>query len=803
MLSTCRVLDLTDERGQLAGMILAQLGAEVIAVEPPQGARSRSVRPAPATHLAYNRGKRSVVLDLASADGRERFLDLVATADALIESFDPDVAQSLGLTYEVLGAVNPRLVVTSVSAYGRSGPKAGWPASDLTAEASGNELFLTGDADRSPVRVSVPQAFLGASADAACATIVGLWEARQSGVGQHADISAQEAATMITQGQILAAGYGAHPPRRNGAGLRVGPLDIRWIYPALDGWVTITLSFGPIAAFTRRLVDWVVEEGFLDPSASSLDLENFVSLMMHGDLDLSELERLQDGIAAFTASHSKADLLAGAVKRRVLLAPVSTVPELLESSQLDARRYWDEVDGVRYPGPFIQAGGGAPLDRLGPAPELGADTEAILTATPRRPAAATPAVGTPEPTSATPAPLAGVKVVDLTWFMAGPATTRMLADWGATVVRVESVSRPDGGRGSGPFLGGKADPDSGGYGLTHNAGKLGFALDLSTEGSRAVLEDLVRWADVAVVNYSPRATRNLGLDYPTLSQVNPRLILVSSSLMGQSGPLAEFAGFGNLSAAIAGFYEIGGWPDRPPVGPYLAYTDVVAPRFTFCSILAALEERERSGQGRYLDISQAESTMWLLAPAVVDYQLSGEVPLRNGNIDPNYAPHGVYPCAGEDSWVAIACTSDAQWQALAGLMGREDLGARADLASSDGRLAARDELDAAVSAWTASRDVETAEVALIGAGVAAHRLTDSAACWADPQLAHRGQFQRLTHPHHGEVAVQGPRLSFSRTQPLTGHAAPPIGEDTFRVLTEFLGYDPERVADLYAEQVLQ
>ncbi len=808
MLDACRVLDLTDERGQLAGMILAQLGAEVIAVEPPEGVRSRRLRPSPARHLAYNRGKKSVMIDRSTQEGRARFADLVATTDVLIESADTADVEAQGLGWPSLQRLNPRLVVVSISAFGRNGPKASWAASDLIVEASACELFLSGDADRPPVRVSYPQAFLNGAADAACGALVALWERRQSGLGQWVDISAQEATAMMTQGQILAAGYGAQPILRNGGGLRVGSLDIRWLYPASDGWVTITLLFGPIAAFTVRLTEWMVEAGFLEADFAATNWFDFLGLVMSGKLPASDLDRLQDAITAFTSAHTKAELLDGALKRRVLLAPVSTAPELLQSEQLEARRYWADIDGLRQPGPFLVAGGGPALQPLGAAPDLGAHTEEILNAIPMGTSSAAPtSPDIPDGVESGPVrPLAGVKVVDLTWFMAGPATTRMLADWGATVVRVESATRPDAGRGSGPFLGGRSDPDSGGYGLTHNAGKLGLALNLSKAESRPVLEDLIRWADVAVVNYSPRAARKMGLDWDTLSVVNPQLVLVSSCLMGQSGPLAEFSGFGNLSAAIAGFYEIGGWPDRAPVGPYLAYTDVVAPRFTFSAILAALEERRRTNTGRYLDVSQAECSMWLLTPAVLDYQLSRQIPVRMGNDDADFAPHGVYPTTldeGErEGWVAIAVTTDEQWRALAAAMDRQDLAEQAAFAFADGRLARRRELDAVVSAWTSARTATAVESALQAAGVPSHRVADSAGCWADPQLDHRGHFQRVSHPHHGEVQVQGPRLRFSRSVCATTRAAPPIGEDSFEVLTELLGYSTDQVADLAAAEVL-
>ena len=447
---------------------------------------------------------------------------------------------------------------------------------------------------------------------------------------------------------------------------------------------------------------------------------------------------------------------------------------------------------------------------LGPSPELGQHTAEVLDAVPVGAAAAGSAahvsqridVESPrsldsEPTPASlPAPLAGVKVADLTWYMAGPATTRMMADWGATSCGSSPSAGPTAGAVRAPSPGGKSDPDAGGYGLTHNSGKLGLALDLTKPDSRPVLEDLLRWADVAVVNYSPRATRNLRLDWASLSELNPELILVSTCLMGQSGPLAEFAGFGNLSAAVAGFYEVGGWPDRPPVGPYLAYTDVVAPRFTFCSILAALDERRRTGRGRYLDVSQAEAAMWLLAPDVVDHQLTGRFPTRVGNDDPNHAPHGVYPAAGEDRWVAVACTTDEQWAALAGAIGAEaQLG---DLIGCDhaARVARAAELDDRLARWTEARPAEEVESRLIAAGVPAHTVVNSTAAGQDPHLRAQGHFVIVDHPVHTTCVVEGPRVRLSRTPGQVTRAGPRLGEHTDEILRGLLGYDDERIAAL-------
>ncbi|HXW83885.1 MAG TPA: CoA transferase, partial [Candidatus Binataceae bacterium] len=209
-------------------------------------------------------------------------------------------------------------------------------------------------------------------------------------------------------------------------------------------------------------------------------------------------------------------------------------------------------------------------------------------------------------------PLEDVRILDFMWVMAGPAATRMLADYGATIVRVESPTRIDTARTLGPAINNTPGPDSSGLFSNCNAGKLGITLDLSNPRSRGVVFDLVRWADVVTESFSPKAMRAWGFDYASLSKVNPDVIMLSTCLMGQTGPLARFAGFGNLAAAISGFHNLTGWPDRPPAGPFGAYTDYVSPRFTAIAILAALEYRRRTGKGQYIDQSQGEASLHFL-----------------------------------------------------------------------------------------------------------------------------------------------------------------------------------------------
>lgn len=400
-------------------------------------------------------------------------------------------------------------------------------------------------------------------------------------------------------------------------------------------------------------------------------------------------------------------------------------------------------------------------------------------------------------------PLADVNILDFTWVMAGPAATRVLADYGATVVRIESSRRLDTGRTIGPFHDGQPDLEHSGLFHNVNAGKLGLTLNLARDAGRAVALDLVRWADVVTESFSPKAMRAWGFDYASLRQVKPDLIMVSTCLMGQNGPLAQFAGFGNLAAAISGFFSLTGWPDRPPAGPFGAYTDYVAPRFTAIAILAALEYRRRTGQGQYIDQSQAESALHFLTPALLDYTVNGRCQERVGNVDAHLAPHGVYPAAGHDAWLAIAVNHDAQWQALCAVIERPELAHDTRFATQAARLAQRDPLDMLLAAWTQMQDAHTAEAALQRRGVPASAVQNSQALYNDPQLLQRGHFVELSHALHGTTTVEGSRARLSRTPARVERAAPTLGQDNQYVLETILGYSPEHIAALTAAGVLR
>jgi crotonobetainyl-CoA:carnitine CoA-transferase CaiB-like acyl-CoA transferase len=794
MLTPYRVLDLSDHRGAMAGNILGSLGAEIVLVEGPGGrGRDRAPLSPDGTSLdwwALRRGAKSVVVH-----NRDELLELVSEADVLVESPDP----GLGLDHRELEAANPSLIHATITPFGRSGPKAGWAATDLTIAAASCQAAITGDSDRAPIRITVPQAWHHAGGQAATAIALALAERRVSGLGQHIDVSAQQALMQTAFPGVVFAPNDYPVVQRTSGGILMLNFHLQFVYPAADGHVSVTLLFGDtIGRFTARLMAWIQEAGFCGPELGELDWVEFgMRLITEPDVAPAQMEAAKAAITAFTSTRTRAELFAEAQRREVLLAPVFTPGELVDMEHLGKRGFWcrendPTLGAVVTPGDWVQPSSGA-LPQRGLPPRLGAHTDELS-----GPAAEAVDDGTARPivpvapTGVSRLPLEGLKVVDTTWVYAGPFTTRVLADFGATVIKVEGPNRFDASRGGGGALNGDLGPDASIQFGTLNAGKLGLTLDLNVEEGRAVMRDLVEWADVLVESYTPGTMEGWGLGYDTLRAINPRLVMLSTSLMGQSGPLSTFAGFGNLAGAITGFYEVTGWPDRSPAGPFLAYTDYVVPNFMVPLIVAALEQRERDGEGQHLDFAQAEAAIHFLTSAVLEHTVNGVGRSRMGNADPFFAPHGVYRAAGDDTWVAVACETDRQWQSLAGVLERLDLG---DVPVAE-RLERSTELDGLITAYTSTRDPAAIEEELQSVGVPVHRVQNSDGCLVDPQLRHVGHWLTVEHPLHESMVIEAPRFRLSRTPHQVTRSGPLLGEHNDHVLREVLGYDDERVIEL-------
>jgi crotonobetainyl-CoA:carnitine CoA-transferase CaiB-like acyl-CoA transferase len=814
-LSGYRAIDLTDERGLLAGQILAKLGVEVIQVEPPAGSPAREVPPFDAAGRslfwsAYAAGKRGVTLDIEHPAGVEHLFHLLETSDFLLESADPGKMAALGLDWGTLHKRFPRLIHVSITAFGSEGPKRGYAATDLVAWAAGGALFPNRDASGCPLRISVPQIYLHGAADAVAGALVALMARLQSGRGQHVDISMQQSATQATLASHLAAAVnhegfailaGSKAPAKGKASLDLsgsGSRTRRSKWVVADGLVEMHLGMGSAAGVrTNNLFRWMKDADAVPAKYKDWDWRTVPDRILAGEIDNADMEEVRLLVARFLAPLKKADILKEALGRSISLAPVNTMTDLLNSEQLKVREFfqtvWEGKESRVLPGPFAKGPPGMFADPAG-APALGEHNETISD---RRcnlaPADSPIAIDTGRGASGV-GPLRGIKVADFAWVVAGPAIGRVLADYGATVVRVESSKRPDAARQIGPHHGGNFDLERCALYDTYNAGKLGLTLDLSTEGGCSVARDLAAWADIMIESFAPGQIARWGLDPDELRKANPGLIGVSTSLMGQTGPARKLAGFGNMGSALSGFFMLAGHKGQQPIGPYGPYTDFVGPRFGVVAVLAALEHRRRTGDGCWLDISQAEAGIQFLAPQVAAAAATGALPVADGNRDERFVPHGVFRCRDNDDWAAIVSRDDADWERLSGVIGGDALNPKWKAAAS--RKAHEDHIERLVEEWTRQHTATEVEDMLQAVRVPAHKVASSRDIIRDDQLAARGHFVRYAHLRGGESIVDASRYRLSETPAQYIRPAPCIGQDTHQVLSDLLGYSQEKIAAL-------
>ncbi|HEY7294995.1 MAG TPA: CoA transferase [Dehalococcoidia bacterium] len=400
-------------------------------------------------------------------------------------------------------------------------------------------------------------------------------------------------------------------------------------------------------------------------------------------------------------------------------------------------------------------------------------------------------------------PFAGIHVVDFAWVGVGPIVSRHLADFGATVVRVETSTRPDTLRLAPPFRDGQPGLDRSAFGAVYNTNKLGMALNLRLPRAREMALRLVRWADIVTDSMTPGSLAKLGLGYEDLRRVKPQIVMYSTTQMGQTGPYRNFGGYGQHGASTAGLHALTGWPDRAPAGIYGAYTDFVAPWFLYTALVAALDYRDRTGEGQYLDESQVEAALQLLGPPLLDYFANGRVLQRNGNEDAEMAPHGVFPCAGDDRWIAITVRDAGDWAALTRVIGRPEWESDDALQSAEQRHAHGDEIGAAICDWTRQRSPAEAMAALQAAGVPAGVVQTCEELFADPQLLHRGHWWTLDHAVMGPHAYDAPAWKLSETPAQPRRAGPTLGQHTHAICHEILGLSDDEIAELTAEGVLE
>ena len=809
-LASIRVLDLATERAELAGRLLSDLGAQVIKVEPPGGAAARFLPPfaAGAEHgterslywAAVGLGKQSVVVDFATTAGQEEIRALASTADVLVESFDPGAMAGLGLGYEALAKINPRLVYVSVTPYGQTGPHALRAATELTLEAAGALLGLQGDKDRPPVPVGYPQAAFHGGAQAAADAVIALNERERSGRGQHLDVSTQAAMVWTL---MNATGYppntGGDPPnsgeKRTGPPIELAPgVSFPNVWPTRDGWVQASITLGGLGARTLgNLIRVIESEGQLSPERTGNGWANWTDDIAPGGLSPEVLLAAREEIANYFLSHTSDEIMRHAVDHKLLVAPIRTVPDLLTTAQLQERGYWTRVGERLHPGVAVRLNR-TPMRLAAPAPTLGQHQHLL---TERSAPTTNPAAPTAGKRGR---PFEGLKVADFAWVGVGPIIAKALADHGATVVHIESATRPDVLRLGPPFKEGEAGIDRSQFFANFNSSKRGLALNLALSEGRELAARMIDWADVVVESFIPGVLEGLGFGYAALAAKRPDLIMLSTCLCGQSGLDATYRGFGTQGSALAGLHGLTGWPDRPPTGTWGAYTDFIAPRYGVAALGAAILERNRSGLGQYIDLAQVEAGIHFIEPLVLDYTVNGRVPTAAGHRSDRACPHGVYQTAGLERYVAIACETVEQWRAL------RELAPLAHIAPAEATLAERTasttQLDEALREWCRAADPWELVRLLCAAGVPAAVVQRPSDLYSDEQLAHRGFFVDCIHGVMGPTPYDGPATIFSET-PAQLSAAPFLGQHTDEVLREILGLTEDEIVEYATSGVFQ
>jgi crotonobetainyl-CoA:carnitine CoA-transferase CaiB-like acyl-CoA transferase len=767
-LAHLRVVDLTDLRGALAARVLGDLGADVLKVEPAGGDPGRLRAPfagdvvAPDRALPFlyrNANKRGARLPADPRAAAERLDALLAAADLLIENLDRPRAAALALEPEAVRARHPRLIHVVMADFGLVGPRAGWRLEALPAFAASGALFSSGFADKPPCWLPGYAAHDAASLFAVVGALAAVLERARHGRGQTVDVSVQEAGIQsLHPWSIPMADYVRVYPMLTAVPLRAAD-GAYWVLPTADGFVR-ALPASPRQ--WKSFVDLLDVEPLREP-----EWTNALYRLANADVI-----RLLAGEAI--RERPRAEVLARARELDVPLVPVNHPDEFVDEEQTRTRGYFRRTDF-----PHV---GAAPFA----APPFNLSVTPATLARPAPPADAADGFGGDVPTAATarPVALAGLRVVDLGVGVAGPEIGYLLAELGAEVVKIESRANVD-------FLRRvTVEPDAFNRSWTFNdasRGQRSVCLDLRTPRGRELALDLCAAADVIIENNRGGVAARWGLDYEPIRRRNPAVIYYASQAFGMGGPLGEASAFGPLNSAFAGITWLWNHPDADyPGGCALNHPDHTAAKLATGIILAALEHRRRTGEGQLIEMSQAESAAYLIGDVYLESSCTGRRPQQAGNRSAYAAPHGVYPCRGEERWIAIAVVTDDDWQAL-----RKEAGWPDDehLRTARGRLDAADPLDHLVASWTRTQSAEDLTERLQRAGVSAMLVQNGDDHRADEHLKARGAIVTVDHPEIGKERHIGNPLRFSDFAPRAAGRAPLLGEHTEEILRRWLDLD--------------
>jgi len=788
--------------GPYCGKMLGDLGADVIKIETPAGDSARAYGPFPdgkahaersALFLYLNTSKRGVTLDLSSAADVESLKKLLQWADVFIDSHAPNVLAECGLDWEAVHALNPKLIYTSITPYGRTGPRADAPGDELTlvhASGLGNLLpTRSTDASRAPVKPGGnPMGYHGGLA-AAVASVAALLSQNKSEAGTLIDISLQEVMVAMCAPQIAGARYHgstwSRVPDRPPAMGRV---------QTSDGYVILNALDDHHFAALRELMgnpDWCVSEKW---NSMAYRANNLMTIAPQID--------------AWMLAQQKDDIHHKAAAKRIPIGPMYTAEDVMNYPQYEAREYFVDVNHpeagtYRYAGwPYKLPASPPCIQR--PAPRLGEHNEEVIQGplldTPR---ASTPDSGTDDGKSL---PLEGVRVLEFAWVWAGPYAGQLLAQLGADVIKVESHNRTDLMRRAVVWplsepAPASVPPNDGIAFNSVNMNKRSVTLDMSKPEGLALAQKLVATSNVVFDNMRPGALGKLGLGYDALAAIREDIIVASSSGRGTTGPESQYLGYAMIHHAIGGNAYITGYPDDHPCHT-TGDVDIMNATTLAFSIIAALHHHVRTGEGQFIDFSQCEAVSSLIGEVLLGYEMTSTIPERAGNAHHVHAPHNVYPAWGIDRWIAIECHNDAEFKMLSEVMGQPTLAGDPRFSDTTVRKTNEEALDEIIAAWTRQRDRDRMVGELLNAGVAAAPSRDARDLYADPHLKARGAFVNVNHPSYGDLKLIGAPW---RAKDLEADAAraPFLGEHTDSMLKETLGLTDDEIDSLRENKIVQ
>ena len=820
------VLDLTDLRGALAGRMFADLGADVAKIEPPGGDPGRLTPPfaggivAPDGSLPYlfrNASKRSITLDLEDAAERTQLHTLCDRADVLVENVPPAVRSAYDLAPEMVRARHPRLVHVAITDMGLGGPRAGWRLEPLAAFAASGALAASGLPDRPPCWLPGYLAHDCAAAVAVTGALAAILARASDGRGQTVEVSVQEAAiTALDPWSIPLADYA----ERYGFLPRVLPRDgdgPAIVVPTADGHVRL-LAVTPrqLGALARLLADRPAppRPGKQPQMPASTDhLHDLLAWLADGAAEAARLA--VRGLAQLPLRAMSLPLLHGALavvrtiatealrhrpRDQVLaqglalglpIAAVHTPEEFVDAAQTRARAYFQAM--------HVPVVGQVPL---APFPARFDHQHASIrqssAVSEEAPSDALPLPGAVARTAPVEArPLAGVRVMNLGVGAMAPECCRVLAELGAEVVKIEPRRHPDFLRRLAP------EPDAPNRSWMFNdtsRGHQSVCLDVDHPEGRALGLRLCAAADVVVENRQAGVVEAWGLGYHAVRTARPDVIYLSSQGYGRGGPLGTAAAYGPLVTAFVGATFLWNHADASyPCGSSLEHPDHAAGWLAAVAVLTALEHRRRTGSGQHIEVAQTEAAAFLMGEHYLRAPSTGRPARPDGNASVSACPHGVYPAAGADRWVAIAVAGDDAWERFRVCLG---WAAEPRWATLPGRLGARDELDERVAAWTRTRPAEDVAATLQASGVSAMPVMTAEELRTDPHLAARKTVVMVDDPEIGPVRHVATPLRLSRTPAHSAGPAPRLGADTATVLERVLGLDHDEVVRLTASGVV-